>query len=65
LESYNTKYRTLGYGISNCIGKSAGTIAPFIFIPLYLHIEYLPFLVLGIITAITGALVTLLPSELT
>lgn len=65
MESYNTRIRTLGFGISNCIGKCAGTIAPFIFIPLYYYHVSLPFLVLALITLVNGVVVDLLPSELT
>ena len=65
MESYSTRLRTMGYGISNCVGKCFGTIAPFVFIPLYYSKEFLPFMVLSMIATINMFLVVLLPSELT
>ena len=61
LESFNTKLRTLGYGVCNLIGKLFGAVSPFIFIPLYFQQAYLPFLILGVLTIITALNVFLLP----
>jgi len=49
----------------NCIGKAAGAISPFIFLPLYYQNDEVPFFILGILCLINAYVVTLLPIELT
>jgi hypothetical protein len=65
LESYSTNIRTLGFGFCMGIGKVAGAISPFIFLPLYYWNDEATFFILATFCLVASFIVTLLPIELT
>jgi len=64
-ESFPTRTRSLGVGITSGIGKIFGSISPFFMIPLFYVNPYLPFLVAGIISLLVAVLVFFHPLDLT